>query len=248
MSTSDYLSDEILNAYIDQELDDIEMMRVQLVLTKNPGLQRRLQVLQQLKIMVHAAKPDGTMEPLPISAVENKNCSCQAAFGVAILMLAGWVIWTLLPINEHAPINIATTQGSEQITTKKLFDSAPDHTAVKVVLHIKRSDTQSGKTLFKTISRLLATAERRKIAVRIEVLANGDGLNLLRQGMSPYAQKIHEIQNRYDNVIFIACGDTIKRRNLSLADLRLFPEVMVVTSVNQQINLRQTQGWNVIHV
>jgi len=248
MSADDYLSDEILNAYIDQELDDLEMMRIQLLLIRNPGLRRRLNVLQQLKIMVHAAKPDGSMAPLPLTTAENKSCCSQVAFGAVALMLAGWVMWALFPVNEYAPVDVATAQGLEQITTKKLFDSVLSHAAVKIVLHIKRSDAQAGETLFEQIDMLLSAAERRQIAVRIEVLANGDGLNLLRQDMSPYAQKIHAIQNQYDNVVFIACGDTIQRRKLSPTELKLFPEVMVVTSVNQQIDLRQTQGWNVIRV
>ncbi|HED16208.1 MAG TPA: hypothetical protein ENI64_05255 [Gammaproteobacteria bacterium] len=248
MRTSDYVSDEILNAYIDQELDEIEMMRVQVLVTRNPGLQRRLHVLQQLKIMVHTAKPEGSAALIPVRIGDNKNCCSQVAFGVVTLMFAGWVMWALFPINEYTPMNVTTARGLEQTTIKNLLDSALNHAAVKVVLHIKRSDTQAGKILFEKIDMLLSAAERRQIAVRIEVLANGDGLNLLRQDMSSYAKKIHAIQNQYDNVVFIACGDTIQRRNLSLAELNLFPEVMVVTSVNQQIDLRLTQGWNVIHV
>ncbi len=248
MSSSEYLSDEILNAYIDQELDDLEMIRVQALLAQNPGLQRRLHVLQQLKMMVQAAKPGDIQLSSYVSTVNQKNNRCQVAVAAMVLVFAGWMMWAMFPLSEHVPMNISTAQGIEQITTKKLFDSAQNRAAVKIVLHIKRNDKQAGETLFEQIDMLLAAAERRQIAVRIEVLANGDGLALLRQDMSPYAQKIHAMQNRYDNVVFIACGDTIKRLKLSLADLKLFPEVMVVTSVKQQISLRQSQGWNVIKV
>jgi len=248
MSSSQHVSDEILNAWIDHELDDIEMMRVQVLLSRNPGLERRLHLLQQVKILVHAAKP-GNASTLPHGkTVTKKSCHCQVAVASVALIFAGLMSWAFLAYNEHVPVSVELAQSPEQITTKDFFDYALKHSSVKVVLHIKHSDGQAGKKLFEQIDRLLATAERRQIAVRIEVLANGDGLNLLRQDISPYAQKIHDIQNRYDNVIFIACGDTIKRRKLTLAELKLFPEVMVTTSVNQQINLRQTQGWNVIHV
>ncbi len=245
MSSSQYVSDEILNAYIDQELDDIEIMRVQVLLSRNPGLKRRLHVLQQIKAMVHAARP------VNISAAETvktKSCHCQVAVAAVALITAGLVSWALFTFNENVSMNIEMAKAPEQETIVKLFNSAINNTTVKVVLHINNSNEKAGKKLFEQIDLLLATAKHRQAVVRIEVLANGDGLNLLRQDMSPYAQKIHDIQNRYDNVVFIACGDTIKRRKLSLAELKLFPEVMVITSVNQQINLRQTQGWNVIHV
>ena len=73
MSSSEYLSDEILNAYIDQELDNREMMHVQVLLAQNPGLQRRLHVLQQLNMMVHAAKSDGTPALSHGNAVDQNN-------------------------------------------------------------------------------------------------------------------------------------------------------------------------------
>jgi len=248
MSASHYLSDEILNAYIDQELDEQEMIRVRALLAQNPGLQRRLNVLQQLKSMVYAAKPVVVAPLSQNNIITRKINRCRAGTAAAVLMIAGWLMWTLFPLEHNLSVNKVIAQGIEHTSASKLFDSALSHTTLKVVLHIKRNDKQAGETLFNQINTLLAESVRWQIAVRIEVLANGDGLALLRQDQSPYAQKVHDIRKRYDNVVFIACGDTIKRLNLSLADLKLFPEVMVVSSVKQQISLRQSQGWNVIQV
>jgi len=248
MTSKQQLSDEILNAYIDQELDDQEMLRVQFLLSESSGLQRRLDVLQQLKTMVRSARPGNTPEIPLESEIDQKDCRCHVTAAAVVLMFAGWLMWALFPIDEHKPLSIETALGTELTTTKTLFDTAQEDTAVKVVLLVNRDEKQAGKFLFDQIDMLLAAAKRRHVAVRIEVLANGDGLTLLRSDMSPYAKKIHDIQNRYDNVIFIACADTIKRRKLSLADLNLFPEVMVVSSVSRRISLRQSQGWNVIQV
>jgi intracellular sulfur oxidation DsrE/DsrF family protein len=88
----------------------------------------------------------------------------------------------------------------------------------------------------------------RQIA-RVQVIVNGEGLNLLRADTSPYAERVGELLKKYDNLLFAACQNTIDRLKREQGVFaRLLPGVVVVDSGVAQIILRQQQGWIYIQV
>ena len=84
---------------------------------------------------------------------------------------------------------------------------------------------------------------------RVEVIANGGGLNLLLAGISPYAERIQKMQKEYHGLTFVACQNTIDRYRQELGlTAKLLPGVITIDSGVAQIMRRQHQGWAYIQV
>ena len=79
--------------------------------------------------------------------------------------------------------------------------------------------------------------------VRVQVIANGPGLRLLTSD-SPYSERISQLDNRYANVQFVACQNTIDRlRKKTRRDVHLLPEVLRVDSGVADITRKRRNGW-----
>ena len=82
----------------------------------------------------------------------------------------------------------------------------------------------------------------------MEVVANNQGLNLLRIGKSQVSEQIKRLVNRYENLSFAACGKTMERWQGEGEQVTIVPEAIIVRSGVVFIARRQQQGWNYIKV
>jgi intracellular sulfur oxidation DsrE/DsrF family protein len=74
---------------------------------------------------------------------------------------------------------------------------------------------------------------------QIEVVCHGGGLDLLQTSKSKAASGVAEWTGK--GVVFAACNNTMKRRNLTKADL--LPTATVVPSAMIELTLKQEKGW-----
>ena len=75
---------------------------------------------------------------------------------------------------------------------------------------------------------------------QIEVVCHAHGLDMLTTGKSKVLRHITELRD--EHVVFVACENTMKRKNIQRDDLA--PEVTVVPSALVEIILRQEDGWS----
>lgn len=76
----------------------------------------------------------------------------------------------------------------------------------------------------------------------IEVVCHGGGLDLLTTTKSKGAQTVKELSSK--GVVFAACNNTMKRRNLTAKDL--LPQATVVPSAMVEMVLKEEQGWSYV--
>jgi intracellular sulfur oxidation DsrE/DsrF family protein len=83
----------------------------------------------------------------------------------------------------------------------------------------------------------------------VEVVINGEGLNLVRTDVTAFADRIARMQKQYGNLVFAACQNTMERLKREQGiDARLLPGVTVIDSGVAQLMRRQQQGWAYIRV
>lgn len=235
-------SDEILNAYIDNELDQSERKAVIEAIQDNPELGQRICKIEHVRSMLRVAY----QEPIKIEQSSNNKrllTRRYASIAASILLVVGFAIgWTLhttqstnalLSIAKNNQSNVAV--GQEQDWNVLLHVTSDDPYRLKVVL----DETES----------ILKDFESRQQKVSIKILANGKGLNLLRNDTSPYAQRIKNLQNEYENVVFVACSKAIERLETEKGiRVELLPNTQIAPSAVNEVLNRQREGWTYIKI
>jgi intracellular sulfur oxidation DsrE/DsrF family protein len=145
---------------------------------------------------------------------------------------AGWVI--------HNP---ATSNGPQT-----RWASAPTK-GVKVMLHLNSGAPDRMKEVLDEAENLLKFYQSTNQIARVEIITNGGGLTLLRSDTTPYAERIKKMYLEYNNLVFVACQNTIDRLKREQGVVaKIVPEAVVIDSAVAQIMRRQQQGWAYIQV
>lgn len=226
-------SEEFLNAFVDNELDAEEKSRAYLAMQQDDALSRQVCELRSLQDLVRLAYRDVPPPPSRQRVRGLKLNAIAAGLALVVGVAIGWVLRTPPP------------------TVPMLTATAPAATAeqMKVLIHISDGRREHLKGALDEIENLARFYRSAGQNARIEVVTNGDGINLLRADTSPYAARIAQLQRDYDNLVFEACQNTLDSlRNERAITARLLPGVTVIDSGVAQIMRRQTQGWAYIQV
>ncbi len=243
-------SDELLNAFIDGELDSAERERILDALSRDAELSHRVCELQKVREMVQLAYD---MVPgIEHTAVSEPRLPRRAAQGIAAGVILGVGIgmgWV-----SHAQLNPAPESPSNGLLAlANAVEKAPGSVAAqdewRVMVHVSSGGEKKLKAVLDDTEQLLAAYKRTGQKLRVEVLTNAGGLDLLRTDTAPAPQRVARLQQRYKNLRFLACSKALKR----LQDERgvvadLLPGTRVVPSAADEILERQKEGWTYINI
>lgn len=109
----------------------------------------------------------------------------------------------------------------------------------KVVFQMSSNDPQSQKSLVNNIQNI---KKAWGVKVAIEVVALGQGIELVMTEKSAVAQDVTKMIKT--GVIFVACENTIAKKNITKAEL--IENVGTVPSGVAEIIIKQEQGWSYI--
>jgi intracellular sulfur oxidation DsrE/DsrF family protein len=76
---------------------------------------------------------------------------------------------------------------------------------------------------------------------RVEIIANENGLDLLRLDVSPYVREITALQQ--SDVVFYACSRTIERLEDSGVQVQLVPHTNANYTALDRVVSRMQEGW-----
>jgi len=79
--------------------------------------------------------------------------------------------------------------------------------------------------------------------VRVQLLANSDGLDLLRASSSPYAGRVSELARRYPNLAIVACAAGLGKLQEQGLDTRLLDGVNTANSAIEEVAEKVGKGW-----
>ncbi len=118
----------------------------------------------------------------------------------------------------------------------QLWPAADEGNAI--MLHLDSNQPQDLAEAMETLEALVARS-----GTRVELVANSNGLDLLREDRSPYAEKIRQLMQQYPQLRFIACSNAIKRMQERGETVRLIPGTIEGETAVDHIVRRMKEGW-----
>jgi uncharacterized protein len=226
------VSDELLNSFVDGQITDEERTEILELLERDGALASKVCELQRTKQRVQLAYEQIPQSQLPETVVKKPSFAPRLAAAVTIFSLgillgtAGLYQFQQEQKNETVATNEATT---------------------KVLVHLTSSDSESGKNTLINLEKMLQEYRKNGQNVRVEVVANGHGIDLLRQGTTPFAPLIARLAKEYKNLSFAACKNTIDQIQITTdEEIELIPQAKLIDSGIVEVIERQKQGWTYI--
>ena len=253
--TDNTISEERLNAFIDDELDAQEKSEVFEALEEDRELSRQVCELRQLSELVRHAydKPPAIEQyrPQPARTINAWGAAAAASLLLGIGAALGW-------LGHQPPQQAGVPELSAMYWDKEHAFQNSDLATVterqgtrKIIVHLNTSSPAKFGKALDTAENLLQTYADSEQGAEIEVVANASAVKMLRAGVSPYTQRVRNLQQRYINLTFLACKDAIDHiRELEDQDndVTLLPGVDVTPSALEHILNRLSDGWMYINV
>jgi len=229
-----------LNAFLDNQLDENEKSRVLAALNDDPALQTQLAELRQLRDMYLHAYENPPRKQVAKQTRVSRATPRRLGIAASILLTVGIIFGWLG--NAHFSINRV-----HAIQEEDMLDKTSRTAAVKnVILHVTSGDTDRLDAALDDAENLLQTYAKNEQPLKLEIIANDGGLNLMRKDISIYQQRISSLTSRYENVTFLACARAIKRLESKGIEVELLPEINIAPSALEQIIERMQDGWQYI--
>jgi len=240
MSERNY-SDEAISAFVDGQLTQAERIEMLAAATESDHLRRRICETEQLKELVCNAYPEERETGTPRSAGFPRGFmryGAVAALGALSLYLLLGATGQLAGQRDWIGAQTAAAPLAQQ-----------DAGVTQVVFHISSDDRAKASELLDEVELVLKTYAEKGAAIRIEVVANNQGIRMFQQGRSTVARRLALLYQTYPNLVFAACGNTIERLQKSSGErIRILPEVVIVRSGISFVARRQQSGWSYIKV
>lgn len=247
----DFVSNESLNAFIDGEFDVKESEALIARMRDDADLAQRIGTLRSLQSMVRVAYAEPPKaRTWPGTALPRKQFMHRCALGCLILIVGlsgGWLLHSLesqstaaSPAFSAAPTLSGT--GFEAVSLAREAD--PD----KIMLHIDSAEPRKMRTVLDQAEIFLDQADRQGRVIQLEVIANSHGLNLLREDLSPHAERIARMKQRHANLQFVACGQSVARFKGEGQRVELLPAAQTAPTAIGEIITRLQQGWTYVRV
>lgn len=229
------ISAEQLSAYIDNQLATEDRSDVLAAIKQDPRLSRQVHELQELKEWVRLAYQEPPQAIFPAQANLSGAPNRWRAVAASLLLLVGGVFGWLMhyPGGTTSPSFLELAQ----------VDSIPVNKH-KVLIHISKMDKARIKLALDKAEKLLQDSKQQRQPLQLEVVANAEGLALLRDG-SPFGKRIASIASQHDNVAFLACGIAMQNVRLSegIDEVKLLPQAQPIDAALEQILRRLKAGW-----
>lgn len=253
------ISEERLNAFVDDQLDASEKSEVFEALADDSALSKQTCELRQLGELVRHAY-DRPPESDRYRNRENRGTSPWGRAAVATLLLGmgaalGWVGHQQPESGSGEASHMNAMVWGED---DRAFHSADLASVVtnrqqlkRVIVHMNTSSERKFEQALNTAERLLQQYADDSHGAEIEVVANASAIKMLRSGYSPYAERVRALQEKYFNLTFLACKDAMDHvRELEDldSDVNLLPDVEVTPSALEHILNRMNEGWVYLNV
>ncbi len=240
-----FVSDETLHAYVDGELDQAEREALAVRIQGDPELAQRVCALRSLKDMLKLAYAEPPAPQRRDVARAQGGRLQRCALGCLVLgtgLVVGWMLRGAEPAVATAQAPFEAMPGLQTVSLARVPD--PD----RMLLHVDTAAPDRMQATLDRAERLLDKAEREGRQMQMEIIANSNGLDLLRAGRSPHAARIANMQARHANLHWVACSQSIARFIREGQRVELLPAVRTAPTAIGEIVTRLQQGWTYVRV
>ena len=120
--------------------------------------------------------------------------------------------------------------------TSLIFAQQKKH---RIVFDFTKNDTASFSAMMRQAKNISIETGN----AQLEIVCHGPGLDMIMTDKTTVSKEVEELHNKY-NVVFAACGATMKRRGIDKN--QLFPFTVVVPLANLEFSAKQQEGWSYI--
>lgn len=240
MNTEDQVQ---LNAYVDGELSNQQQARMLELMQQDQEVARQVRETKQLKNwlqLAYADPPKNTTARVAPVRVQTFLPWVAAVLLVCGGALIGWLAHPVAP-----PERLVVLDGAGRGQAPATADS-PE---TRIAFHLTSPEQTVAGELLDEVETMLVSYEQQGRPLRVEIISNGEGLGLLRERLTAHRDRIARMAERYDNLTFVACLNTVERlRNEQGIEVRLVPGAQVTRSGVTRVVRRQREGWAYIRV
>ncbi len=240
------ISNELLNAYLDNELDSDERGEIMAALEVDTSLAKRLCELRSTKELTQFAYSiSGPGKQVRAHWNFGKQYSAMAIAATLFLSVGTVVGWLA---HENMDVNYVRTNEQQILSGNDIASLPLQAEQKKVILHVDTAEPDRLTAALDSAEELLLAASKGGNPLELEIIANAKGLDLLRVSTTDYAERISELSEKYDNFSILACSRAIRRLEDMGIKVKLIPEAGIAPSALDQIINRLKQGWVYIKV
>ena len=235
------VSEEMLNAFVDNELEGAERDRIISLEASNPDVAKAICELRRLKNLVNAARED---EPENISRISlHTPVRFRFAYMAASFLLAVSVV--IFSISDQKMPEVAYVPGSIYQDKGALIEVVSKKKNMNLVLHLKTAGSKQSTEILQLLDSVIQTSQRYNNNLQVEVVVSGPGLHLLQEKASNYIAQVSAIDAKHNNVTFIACGKTLQRlQEKTGKNIQVLKQALLVDSGPDWAQQRQEKGWS----
>jgi intracellular sulfur oxidation DsrE/DsrF family protein len=238
------VSDETLHAFVDGELDVSESEKLIANMREDKELAQRVCAVRSLQSMVRLAYAEPPAAAGGPHAAHRRQLMQRCALGCLLLVAGlsgGWALRGMEP-RAVATMPAAISGGYQAVSLAREAD--PNH----VILHLDSAAPEKMRAVLDQAELLLDEAERQGRAMQLEIIANSRGVDLLRAGVSPHAARMAHMKQRYANLQWVACGQSLARFTSEGQKVELLPATRTAPTAIGEIVSRLQQGWTYVRV
>ncbi len=230
MSREREVSREMQSAFVDGQLDAADWTAMVERMGADEALRREVCELRTVKDMVKGAYADA--HPRGAAPTANRRSWVRVA-GLALLFAAaGWLARSGL--EQHGGVaGILARAGVE------LRGASGD----RILVHVASSRPDVVDPALQEVEDYLRDARAAGRPVKVEIVANSAGLDILRASKSAYATRLEQLLAAYPNLTYVACNQTLDRLREKGAAVALLPGVKVAPTALDEIVKRLQEGW-----
>jgi len=231
-------SAEMISAYADGELQGSEKTEFEDVLQYDTELQQSLNDLcglkTQLKQTYQNIEPPARLQ----YSTGNYRYAAYAVFFMLTFSIGWFSSDAMHSTNNHLVQENVMSPGLQVIAEQP----------GKYILHISVRDKTKFKQTLDQAEMLMANYQNEDQNIQLEIIANAGGLDLFREDVSPYAQRVKQLRDQYPNIKFIACSNAIERLREKGVEPNLINAVHQGATAIDQVVKRIHQGWSYIKI
>lgn len=229
----------MLNAFVDDQLEAGEKSCLFGAVEQDDALKSVVCELRGLKEMTRHAYQNPPASKL--AALKRRPMRDIQALAACLLLLviggvSGWLVSSLTDSGNFVHLYQAISRNDSGTSPSKFM------------VYVGNADPVRMKTALDESESLLAAADQGNREIRVEIIANESGVNMLRAGISHYAARIAEMQAKYPNLSLVACTQTLNKLKKKGIEVRLLPNIRSVYSAVEEIKRRLEEGWDYVRV
>lgn len=243
MNNDKEYDDHRLNMFIDGELDADETNELHETLLEDHELRERACRLKAVRELVAFAYQTPPMVDHGKEKTAGHQRRCWKCVAAALLVCVGVVIgWST---HQYGPGVIAGSPTASSVFSYYAAQQPEEFSERKFILHLSSSNFGAVKAALDEADNLIASYKRTNTPLKIDIITNKQGIDVLRVDVSPYLSRIQKmVSDNQDVVSLFACERSIEKARLKEGhDIVMLPETHVDKTARELIPERLNKGW-----